>query len=153
MILNRKETENKIKAMYKSSTILASTYEKDTKALTIIFTNGGQYKYADVTLTDYTRFETADSQGVILNSHIKKYTFEKLAPADNIPAILKAIEDASKTDDKATLESKTKTMLAEMNQLIGSYVQTGKIDNTILRKLENTIVAYEKIANPQPVTA
>ncbi len=152
MILKRQEKDNKIKAMYKSSTILASVFETDTKNLTVIFSNGGQYKYSNVALTDYTRFETADSQGVILNTHIKKYSFEKMSPIDT-GAIIKEITDLSTADDKSSIETKTKVMFAGMNQLIANYIQNGKVDNIMLQNVSTAIVAYDKVANPTQVLA
>ncbi|NIQ15416.1 MAG: KTSC domain-containing protein, partial [Candidatus Dadabacteria bacterium] len=50
--------------------MLASTYNPELKRLTIIFKNGGRYTYLDVPNTEYFRFETAESQGKILNSNI-----------------------------------------------------------------------------------
>ena len=78
MILKKQEKDNIIKAIYDSSNILASIYNKENMDLTLIFKKGAQYKYPNVTLTDYTSFEIAESQGIVFNSHIKKYTFEKL---------------------------------------------------------------------------
>ena len=78
MILKKQEKDNVIKAIYDSSNILASIYNKENMDLTLIFKKGAQYKYPNVTLTDYTKFEIAESQGIIFNSHLKKYTFEKL---------------------------------------------------------------------------
>lgn len=152
MILKRQEKDNKIKAMYKSSTILASVYESDTNNLTIIFTNGGQYKYAGVTLTDYTRFETADSQGIVLNSHIKKYTFEKLMPVDTT-AIIKEITELSKTDDKTSVDKATKAMLVHMTALVGGYVQNGTVDADLLKKVEARITEYNKATQSVAATA
>ncbi len=82
MILKKQEMDTVTKAIYDSSNICASTYDRANRNLTIIFNNGGQYKYANVSETDYTRFELADSQGAIFNSHIKKYAFEKLGKVD-----------------------------------------------------------------------
>ena len=73
MILKRVENDDKIKAIYESSNILASTYEPKTKDLTIIFKRGASYTYKNVDKNDFFRFETADSQGEILNKYIKKY--------------------------------------------------------------------------------
>ena len=73
MILKRVEKDDKIKGLYESSNILASTYEPKTKDLTIIFKRGASYTYKNVDKNDYFRFETADSQGEVLNKHIKKY--------------------------------------------------------------------------------
>ena len=82
MLLKRVEKEGKIKSIFESSNILASTYDTETKDLILIFKKGGQYRYPQVKMTDYTRFETADSQGVIFNSHIKKYSFVKMDAID-----------------------------------------------------------------------
>jgi hypothetical protein len=73
MILKRVENDEKVKAIYESSNILASTYEPKTKDLTIIFKRGASYTYKNVDKNDFFRFETADSQGEILNKYIKKY--------------------------------------------------------------------------------
>ena len=91
MILKRKEKDGIIKAIYSSSNICASVYNTVTNELTIIFSNGGQYKYTEVTKTDYMRFETADSQGSVISSHIKKYTTSKLDNVDTTE-ILKEVE-------------------------------------------------------------
>ena len=71
MILKKQENENEVRGLYKSSNICASIYNKSNGDLTVLFNNGGQYKYSKVSLTDYTRFELAESQGVVFNSHIK----------------------------------------------------------------------------------
>ena len=80
MILKKQEKNGIIKAMYASSTICASIFNTENRDLTVIFNNGGQYKYSSVELTDYTRFETSDSNGTTFNTYIKKkYTnFENL---------------------------------------------------------------------------
>ena len=88
MILKRVENDEKIKAIYESSNILASTYEPKTKDLTIIFKRGASYTYKNVDKNDFFRFETADSQGEILNKYIKKYDSVK-----NDVVNVKKIED------------------------------------------------------------
>ena len=150
MILKRLETENKIKAMYSSSTILASTFNTDTKDLTIIFKNGGQYKYAGVSLTDYTRFETADSQGIVLNSHIKKYSFEKLDSLD-VSKIILEVDELKAAEDKADIGKRTKEMLSNMLKITSGYVLTDKIDEALLSSLEKSIEDYRKAS--QPITS
>lgn len=77
MLLKRTQKENLIEATYDSSNILSSKYDKDSKKLTITFKRGVQYTYIDVSAADYLRFETAESQGAVLNSHIKSHSFEK----------------------------------------------------------------------------
>ena len=117
MILKRQEKDNVIKAMYDSSNILASIYNKETNDLTLIFSKGSQYKYPAVKQTDYNRFELAESQGKVFNSHIKSYTFEKLEdinPAD----ILTEVENIKNSEQKVLLEAKQLKIIKLMDNLI-----------------------------------
>lgn len=154
MILKRIEKNGKIKAMYSSATICASTFDNETKDLTIIFKNGGQYKYPNVELTDYTRFETAESNGSTFNTYIKKkYTnFEKLDKLneETIKAILKEVEDLKGAEDKASLDAATKAMMETMALTLASFVSTNKVDYDAFRKLQTKMEAYDKVANLQP---
>ena len=77
MILEKIEKNGLIEVLYESSNIVASKYNKSAKSLSIIFKHGGNYVYSNVPETDYFRFETAESQGKVLNSNIKKYAFIK----------------------------------------------------------------------------
>lgn len=128
MILKRVEKDNKVKAIYSSSNILASTYDKTDNSLTLIFNKGAQYKYPGVSLTDYTRFELAESQGVVLNSHIKKYPFEKLEVID--PAeIVKEINTIKESESKMMLEAKQTKLVKTMIELTANSVTNdGKIN-------------------------
>jgi len=154
MIVKRLEKNGKIKAMYSSSTICGSIYDTTTKELTVIFNNGGQYKYADVAASDYMRFETADSNGTIFNTYIKKkyMTYQKL---DNLNEAslasllkeveqLKAVEEKSKEEVKNSLSSDDigKKMLESMIVLLGSYITNNKIDADLLKNIENNITEY-----------
>lgn len=151
MFLKKQEKDNKIKVIYKSSTICASIFESDTKALTVIFNNGGQYKYADVSNSDYVRFEGGDSQGSILNTHIKKYSFTKMDKVD-VTDILKEIEEMS--DKTVSLDEATKTMLQSTIFLISVYVGNGEIANSALTKLEADIAVYKKaLSKPKQILA
>jgi len=152
MILKRLEKNNKIKAMYSSATICASTFDTNTRDLIIIFKNGGQYKYPNVELTDYTRFETADSNGTTFNTYIKKkYTnFEKLDKVD-VSVILKEIDELKAAEDKTSSEVKSKLMMVNMANLISLYITTGKINEDILKKLETNISDYNKVAESEPI--
>lgn len=156
MILKRQEKNGKIKAMYSSSTICASVFDTATKELIVIFNNRGQYKYPNVELTDYTRFETADSNGSVFNTYIKKKypTFQKLDNVDEvtITAILKEVDDLKTVEDKVTTESVTKSMVEVMASMVAYYVSTGKVDYNMFRKLETSVTAYDKVTNPQPET-
>lgn len=157
MILKRQEKNGKIKAMYSSSTICASIFDTTTRDLIVIFNNGNQYKYPSVDLTDYTRLETADSNGSVFNTYIKKnYTnFEKMDKLNSqtIDEILKEIETLKEAEDKSSIEGTSKEMMEVMAGLVASYVGSGKVNYDMLRKLETKISAYDKVANPQPTQA
>ena len=156
MILKRQEKNGKIKAMYSSSTICASIFDTTTKDLTVIFNNGGQYKYPSVDLTDYTRFETAESNGVTFNTYIKKkYTnFEKLDKLEDgaVKAILTEVEQLKGAEDSAALEGRTKAMLETMTNVIGAFISTGKISQDAIERLKGKISDFEKVAYKQPET-
>jgi len=123
MVLHRKQTEGGIKALYKSSNILASIYSESTKELEIIFKRGSRYLYENVTATDYTRFELADSQGKILNSHIKAYTFKKLDDVDP-----KSVEESILTYRSAEIDNLYTNGLSDILSLID-----GAPENTTIR--------------------
>tara|TARA_R110000868_G_scaffold386753_1_gene655152 strand:- start:819 stop:1250 length:432 start_codon:yes stop_codon:yes gene_type:complete len=142
MVLHRKQTESGIKALYKSSNILASIYSESTKELEIIFKRGSRYLYENVTATDYTRFELADSQGKVLNSHIKAYTFKKLDDVDP-----KSIETSILTYRSAEIDNLYTNGLSDILSLIDGAPE--KYDNKILNtitdkcsKLIETIKQY-----------
>lgn len=117
MLLKKQEKDNLTKAMYSSSNVIASIYDKDSGDLTLIFNKGSQYKYPKVKLTDYTRFELAESQGKVFNSHIKQYSFEKL-DIINVDAIIKEIETLKEVEEKALLEAKQLKLVTVMKNLL-----------------------------------
>jgi hypothetical protein len=84
MVLKKEEQKGIVKAIYDSSNICASVYDKNNFDLTIIFKNGGQYKYHNVDSIDYNSFELAESNGSVFNSTIKtKYkNFQKMDKFD-----------------------------------------------------------------------
>lgn len=151
MLVKRIEKNDLIKAMYASSTICASTYDKKTKDLTVIFNNGGRYKYSNVSLTDYTRVETAESNGTSFNTYIKKnYTnFEKLDALDDnkIKAILAEIKELTPETEKIDLPTSQKNMLESMSKLISEYIKTGVVDTKILTDVTENITTYNKAIN------
>lgn len=95
MILERVEKDGLIEALYESSNIVASSYNKNQKDLNVTFKNGGNYTYQNVSETDYVRFETAESQGKVLNSNLKKYPFLKHENVniDDITKRIKAVKN------------------------------------------------------------
>jgi hypothetical protein len=151
MILKRQETDGIIKAIYSSSNICASTYNTTNNDLVVIFNHGGQYRYTNVSKTDYMRFETADSQGSILNTHIKKYASSKMDGV-NVDEIMKEVETLKEEDDKhISPEVATKTMLETMNDIIGSYIKSGNITTTSLNELKKGISTYENVTKKEVV--
>jgi hypothetical protein len=143
MLLKRQEKNGKIKSIYKSSNVCASTYETATKDLTIIFNNGSQYKYAGVTNADYMRFEIAESQGVVFNSHIKKYSFEKLEAVDS-KLILEEITLIQDAEDKAKLDALSGILILRTKNLTNVYDASQVISTSGLKELKDAIEQYEK---------
>ncbi|TXG86578.1 MAG: KTSC domain-containing protein [Spirochaetes bacterium] len=153
MILKKQEKNGKIKAMYSSSNICASIYDTTTNELTLIFNNGGQYKYTGVSNTDYMRFEIADSQGSVMNTHIKKYPFTKLDKVDTTE-ILKEVEELSKQmEPEVTPEMATKQMLGNMTEILDKFIKNGNITASSLGLLKVSMSQYEEVIKKQPVLA
>lgn len=150
MLVKRQEKDNVIKAMYKSSTVCASIYNKNTQDLIMIFNNGGQYKYPLVENIDYTRFELAESHGSAFNTFIKKkYTgFEKMIPVDasTLQKIMDEINQLKNAEDKSLVDGLSKPMLESMNAFIGSFLTHGVINTALYNKVESTMKDYAKVA-------
>lgn len=142
MILKRQEKNGTITATYASSNICASTYNKETKDLVITYNNGGQYKYPGVTLTDYTRFEMADSQGAVFNTHIKKYVHEKLDKVD-VAQLLAEVTNLKEAEDKLQLENATIIMMHKLKALVTFHDTTGSINSVLLNSASDSINEYK----------
>ena len=82
MILKKIEKEGKINCLIESSNIHSTSYDTNDNTLLVVFKNGGTYKYKDIWSIIYEEFETAESQGKILNQRIKKQPFTKLEDSD-----------------------------------------------------------------------
>ena len=76
MLLKRIENEGEIVSLYESSNIFGSKFKGNE--LTVVFKTGSTYVYEDVSKTEFILFETAESQGKVLNSKIKSKTFSKI---------------------------------------------------------------------------
>jgi hypothetical protein len=150
MILKRQEKEGKIKAIYSSSNICASVYNTITNELTIIFNHGGQYKYTDVAKTDYMRFETADSQGSVLNTNIKKYTSSKLDNVDTTEILKEVAELKDETEVEVSPDVATKEMLQSMSDIISNYLKNGNVTAASLTGLKGKISTFEKVTTKKP---
>lgn len=148
MLLKKVEKDNVIKAMYDSSNILASIYNKETSDLTLIFNKGSQYKYPNVKSTDYTRFEIAESQGKVFNSHIKAYSFEKLDAIDPVN-IIKEVTDLKTAEAKALLKGMSSKLINQMNRIcfnstynVGAEQGDSILDVKQLQELQAYITVY-----------
>ena len=143
MILKRQEKDNVIKAIYKSSNILASTYNKETSDLTLIFNKGTQYKYAGVKSSDYARLELAESQGSVFNTHIKPYSFEKLADVDAaiLPQILNEVETLFTEEQKNILLAKSNSLRTYMLSICAAGADT-PMSVKQLEELQTKITTY-----------
>jgi KTSC domain len=144
MLLKRDVTENIIKALYESSNILASIYNLSSFELIIIFKSGAQYKYANVSQTDYTRFETADSQGSVFNKHLKKYVFERLQDVDVDNVIKEANQLEAKEKDALMAAKRLKIFKCAKN--IITLHENVPFNNDLfveaLKKIESEIKEY-----------
>ena len=72
---------------YDSSNVIYTEcidYENKPKTLKVVFSNGTQYQYEDVSVSDYILFKNDSSQGKALNRLIKekKYEYKKIEDAD-----------------------------------------------------------------------
>jgi hypothetical protein len=151
MLLKKQEKDNVTKAIYASSNICGSTYDRTSKNLTIIFNNGGQYLYANVSETDYTRFELADSQGVVFNSHIKKHDFQKLDKVDT-SAILTEVSQLKDAEKKTKIDYAAKLLVGAINAVAVYFETTGEIDPTLYSKMKKYIEEYDKITTSTTTT-
>jgi hypothetical protein len=110
MILNRKNNGNIVETLYDSSNILASSYDKISNDLIITFAKGTQYRYKNISSVDYLRFELAESQGKIFNTHIKQHTTQKL-PNIDISVLLTEANDLKNAEKNALVGMKQKELL------------------------------------------
>jgi CRISPR/Cas system CSM-associated protein Csm2 small subunit len=138
MIIDKVEKNGIVEAIYESSNIIASTYNQSDKTLNIIFKHGGSYSYSNVENTDYIRFETAESQGKVLNSNIKKYAFIKNENVDTSEVI-----DRIKKLKQEEIESFKEVIFKLLKENTSSYENIGKFIS--LNKLNKSIVAYNKL--------
>ena len=133
MILKRQEKDGIVKAMYDSSNIVASVYNNETSDLEIIFKAGTRYKYPNVSKSDYMRFEIAESQGAVFNTHIKKYTYEKLANFD-VSQLLVETESLKIEEEKALKDGVVKKIIDKIKHL--SYIEDKDSVDVLIESLE-----------------
>lgn len=75
--------------LYSSSNILASHYSEKDKDLKIIFVNSISYVYSEVSLEDYVWFRSHKSQGEVLSSRLKTYSYKKNDEKEDIEELVK----------------------------------------------------------------
>lgn len=97
MVLIKHEENGSIECLYDSTNILGSKYVVNEKKLAIIFNSGRQYIYEGVTLTDYSKFEGGESQGKILHSVIKKYSYTQSKELVDVTPLVEQIEEIKST--------------------------------------------------------
>jgi hypothetical protein len=148
MLLKKQDKDGKIKTIYSSSNICASTYDKDTKSLTIIFSNGNQYCYKDVSQTDYTRFELADSQGKTFNSHIKKYVFEKLDVLD-VKDIINEITVIKDQEEEIKKKYITNKFVESIKGVLSYFESTNEVNPTMFDLLKKNMAEFESTLKKQ----
>lgn len=137
MLLERVEKGVIVNALYESSNIVSSVYDTTKKDLTIIFKNGGSYTYRDVSHTDYFRFETAESQGRVLNSNIKAYSFIK---NDNVD-VNEILSEVNKIKEDEKLKVKNE-LITFVKFFLKHHDDTNNIDEGVLANLEKMISLY-----------
>jgi hypothetical protein len=138
MLLKRTEKDGVVSALYDSSNILGSKW--NGKNLTVIFRHGASYTYNDVSKTDYMRFETADSQGVVLNAKIKAYSFQKDDAVDSQQLINEV--NQAKTD---TLTKFEEGLVDEMRLLVSAYEVTPTLTKQSIERLAEMLVKHGEL--------
>lgn len=146
MILKRIEKDGLVEALYESSNIVASSYNKIQKNLNITFKNGGSYTYQGVAETDYVRFETAESQGKVLNSNLKKYSFLKHEPVD-VDKIIDKIKDIKNEELDAMLIGIEDAMVSFQNSLHSIDRKDYDYIEKKLDKVSEMITLYKQMKN------
>jgi len=145
MILKRQEKDGIVKALYESSNILASIYDNNNSDLTLIFKSGTKYKYPKVSKSDYMRFEIAESQGNVFNSHIKKYTFEKLENVDTAKIIAEA-NTLKATEDEKLIKDKRENIRRSIFNLSSIIAINENFENAVLIEyMDKLIKEYEDL--------
>ena len=85
------DQEGKISSLYDSSNVIASKYDPKERKFVVIFGNGGQYLYEDVTKHTFDEFQKSKSQGSAIHSIIKKHHTKKVGIID-VSTIVEDIE-------------------------------------------------------------
>ena len=98
LLQSAQDQEGKISSLYDSSNVLASKYDPNSRKFVIIFNNGGQYLYEDVTKHTFDEFQKAKSQGSAVHSIIKKHHAKKVGVID-VDTIISDIDKIKKENE------------------------------------------------------
>lgn len=82
LLQSAEDQEGKISSLYDSTNVLASKYDPSSRKFVIIFGNGGQYLYEDVTKHTFDEFQKAKSQGSAVHSIMKRHHAKKVGILD-----------------------------------------------------------------------
>lgn len=139
---NENEDVTKIKSLYDSSNVLGAEYDRSTSTLSIIFNRGVKYNYFNVRETDFSRFDTSESQGKALNEVIKKGGF-KYEKEDEVDP--RQYENEIKDLIKERLQSIYKELKEKMDESIEIYDELdGNFRREDLEELEVLIREAKK---------
>ena len=80
MAITREEIQGtKILNEIKSSNMVRSEYDTETKKMIVEFNNGSKYEYLEVPHKVYTQFRMSESQGKFFTLNLsKKFSYNKL---------------------------------------------------------------------------
>ena len=146
MILESVEKDGLIEALYESSNIVASCYNKNQKDLTVTFKNGGNYTYQGVSETDYFRFETAESQGKVLNSNLKNYPTLKHESVD-VNALIERIKNLKNKELDTILIGIEEKIILFTNDLHSINKKDYDFLEKRLDKISEMITVYKNLKN------
>lgn len=82
LLQSAEDQEGKISSLYDSTNVLASKYDPSSRKFVIIFGNGSQYLYEDVTKHTFDEFQKAKSQGSAVHSIMKRHHAKKVGILD-----------------------------------------------------------------------
>jgi len=140
MILKKQEKDGLVKALYDSTNIVASIYDQKTSNLDLIFKAGTKYRYNSVSKSDYMRFEIAESQGTVFNTHIKKYSANKLENVD-ITKILEESVSLKQQEHNALVAAKKERLVKTLRGVV-LLADSNKPIDALLDRVKTEIDDY-----------
>lgn len=146
-IVKRIEKDNEIIVTYDSSNILASKFNTSNNELIITFKEGRQYLYENVSKTDYTRFELAESQGKVFSSHIKNYKNERIEDSLTANDIEKEINSLRNQELLLKIENKKQELIHHMETMV-LIAKSAKLSPEGLDRLIRLTTEYKQLTHP-----